>query len=397
MSAPTRSVLISGASVAGPALAFWLSRFGYHPVIVEKSPELRGGGYAVDFRGTSMEALRRMGLLDAVRADATNMGDMFYVNAKGKETTRMPAAAFSGELEIMRGDLAQILYNATRNDAEYIFGDSVATLDDKGDRVTVRFESGKVRDFDLVVGADGVHSNTRVKVFGPETNHVRDLGLAVSIFTVPNRIGLDYSGHLFCAPGTVTGVYSARQNTEARAMFYFHATPEEMACREPAGQKTIVRKHFAGQRWQVPQLLLDMDQAPDFYFDSIAQVHLDHWSKGRVVLLGDAASCASPLSGMGTGIAIVGAYVLAHELAASADHTAAFAAYQQKLLPFVEGSQKFAQGATKGFAPKSAAAIWLRDLVMRVMMPMLPVEVMLKDVLAAANSVKLEDYGAAWA
>ena len=393
MTAPTRSVLISGASVAGPALAFWLTRLGFAVTIVEKAPSLRPGGYAVDFRGTSMEALRRMGLLDAVRAEATNMGDMFYVNARGKKTTRMPAAAFSGELEIMRGDLAQILYEATRNDAEYIFGDSIAALDDKGDRVTVRFESGKIRDFDLVVGADGVHSNTRAKAFGPESDYVRDLGLAVSIFTVPNRLGLDYSGQLYCAPGTVTGVYSARQNTEARAMFYFHATPEEMACREPAAQQAILRRHFAGQRWQVPQLLLDMEQAPDFYFDSIAQVHLEHWSKGRVVLLGDAASCASPLSGMGTGIAIVGAYVLAHELAATADHTTAFAAYQQKLMPFVSGSQKFAQSATRGFAPKSAAAIWLRNLVMQAMIQLIPVEVLLKDVLAAANSVKLEDYG----
>jgi 2-polyprenyl-6-methoxyphenol hydroxylase-like FAD-dependent oxidoreductase len=392
MSAPTRSVLISGASVAGPALAFWLTRLGFAVTIVEKAPSLRPGGYAVDFRGTSMEALRRMGLLDAVRAQATNMGDMFYVNARGKKTARLPAAAFSGELEIMRGDLAQILYDATCNDAEYLFGDSIAALDDKGDRVTVRFESGKIRDFDFVVGADGVHSNTRAKAFGPESEFVRDLGMGVSIFTVPNRLGLDYSGQLYPAPGTVAGVYSARQNTEARALFYFRATPEELACREPVAQRAIVRKHFAGQRWQVPQLLLDMEQAPDFYFDSVAQVHLEHWSRGRVVLLGDAASCASPLSGMGTGIAMVGAYVLAHELAAATDHAAAFAAYQQKLMPFVASSQKFAQDAVGHMAPTGRLSIALHILVIRLLIPLMPVEAMLKDVLAAANSVTLEDY-----
>ena len=389
-----RSALISGASVAGPALAFWLSRLGWEVTIVEKAPALSPGGYAVDFRGTSMEALRRMSLLDAVKAQATEMGDMFYVNAKGKPTVRMPSEAFSGELEIMRGDLAQIFYDATKAHTRYVFGDSIARLDDHGDAVIVTFESGTVRDYDLVVGADGVHSNTRAKLFGDEQSCVHDLGMCVSIFTVPNRLGLDYSGRLFSQPGTVAGVYSARHNTEARAMFYFKATAEEMACREPAQQKAIIRRAFAGQRWVVPQLLADMDQAPDFYFDSISQVQLQSWSKGRVVLLGDAARCASPLSGMGTGIAVVGAYVLAHELAAASSHTEAFARYQQILTPFVAKSQKFARDAAKsGFAPDTRLGILLRDLVMRLIIPRLPVEVMLKDVLAAANAVKLGDYG----
>ncbi len=393
---PNRSVLISGASVAGPALAFWLTRLGFAVTIVEKARALRPGGYAVDFRGTSMEALRRMGLLEAVRAQATNMGDMFYVDARGRKTARMPAAAFSGELEIMRGDLAQILYDATRADTHYIFGDSIAALDDHGDGVTVTFESGATRDFDLVVGADGVHSNVRAKAFGDETNFVKQLGMCVSIFTVPNRLGLDYSGHLYPAPGTVAGVYSARQNREARAMFYFRAGAAEMACRDAGEQRAIVRRHFAGQGWQVPQLLADMEQATDFYYDSIAQVHLETWHKGRVVLLGDAASCASPLSGMGTGIAIVGAYILANELAATSDHAAAFAAYQRKLTPFVEGSQKFAAESVAHFAPATRFSVWLHTMIMRHLIPRLSVETMLKDVLAAANAVTLEDYGRNW-
>jgi 2-polyprenyl-6-methoxyphenol hydroxylase-like FAD-dependent oxidoreductase len=374
-------------------LAFWLSRFGYDVTIVEKAPSLRAGGYAVDFRGTSMEALRRMGLLENVQALGTHMGDMFYVNSRGKPTVRMPSAAFSGELEIMRGDLAQIFHDATRADTRYIFGDSIAKIHDHGDAVTVTFESGDVRDYGLVVGADGVHSNVRAKVFGDERQFVRDLNMCVSIFTVPNRLGLDYSGRLFSAPGTVAGVYSARHNTEARAMFYFKATAQEMACREPAQQKAIVRRAFAGQGWVVPQLLADMDIAPEVYFDSISQIELEHWSKGRVVLLGDAASCASPLSGMGTGIAVVGAYVLAHELAAAQSHTEAFARYQQVLTPFVQKSQKFARDAAKsGFAPDTRLGILMRDLVMRVVIPRLPVEVMLKEVRAAANAVSLKDY-----
>ncbi|WP_200940438.1 FAD-dependent monooxygenase [Devosia sp. Root413D1] len=154
---PIRTVLISGASVAGPSLAFWLSRYGFQPTIVERARQLREGGYAVDFRGTSMEALRRMELLDAVKAEATNMGDMYYVDRHDREVATMPAAAFSGELEIMRGDLARILYDATKAGAEYIFGDSIAELTDLDDGVEVRFESGRVRSFDLVIGADGLH------------------------------------------------------------------------------------------------------------------------------------------------------------------------------------------------------------------------------------------------
>ena len=392
----TRSVLISGASVAGPALAFWLVRLGFAVTIVEKAPALREGGYAVDFRGTSMEVLRRMGLLEAIRAEATNMGDMFYVDKSGRKIATMPAAAFSGELEIMRGDLARILYDATCKDAEYIFGDSIAALNDAGPHVEVTFESGSVRRFDLVVGADGVHSNVRSKTFGDARDYVRDLGLAVSIFTVPNRLDLDHSGHLYSAPGTVAGVYSARDNREARALFYFRADAAEFACRDPRRQKQIVREHYAGQGWHVPELIADMESAPDFYYDSVSQVVLPQWHKGRVVLLGDAAGCASPLSGMGTGMAVTGAYILAHELAQTSDHAEAFAAYQRKMTPFVEKSQKFARESVAHFAPASRWAVFMHMLVMRFLVPRIPVAEMLKDVLAAANAIAIEDYGRTW-
>lgn len=386
---PIRTVLISGASVAGPSLAFWLSRYGFQPTIVERAKQLREGGYAVDFRGTSMEALRRMELLDAVKAEATNMGDMYYVDRRDREVATMPAAAFSGELEIMRGDLARILYDATRAGTEYIFGDSIAELTDLSDGVEVRFESGMRRSFDLVIGADGLHSNVGALAFGPEQQFVRDLGLYASIFTVPNRLNLDYSGRLFSAPGTIAGVYSARQNREARALMFFDGDFGDYDYRDVGAQKQFVRQRFAGQGWHVPQILADMEFAPDFYFDTISQVVIERWSRGRVALLGDAAHCASPLSGMGTGMAVVGAYILAKELNASRDnHQAAFANYQRKLQPFVDASQTLARKAVGGFVPKGKFSIWMRNLMMKLL-PLLPVEVMLKETYAAANAISI--------
>ncbi len=386
---PIRTVLISGASVAGPSLAFWLSRFGFQPTIVERSRQLREGGYAVDFRGTSMEALRRMDLLDAVKAEATNMGDMYYVDRRDREVATMPAAAFSGELEIMRGDLARILYDATKAGTEYIFGDSIAELAEFDDGVEVRFESGRQRSFDLVIGADGLHSNVRALAFGPEEQFVRDLGLYASIFTVPNRLNLDYSGRLFSAPGTVAGVYSARQNREARALMFFDGDFGDYDYRDVGAQKQFVRQRFAGQGWYVPQILADMDVAPDFYFDTISQVVIERWSRGRVALLGDAAHCASPLSGMGTGMAVVGAYILAHELnTARDDHQAAFASYQRKLQPFVDASQTLAHKAVGGFVPKGNFGIFMRNLMMKLL-PLMPADMVLKEAYAAADAISI--------
>ncbi|WP_200940439.1 FAD-dependent monooxygenase [Devosia sp. Root413D1] len=225
--------------------------------------------------------------------------------------------------------------------------------------------------------------------FGPEEQFVRDLGLYASIFTVPNRLNLDYSGRLFSAPGTIAGVYSARQNREARALMFFDGDFGDCDYRDVGAQKQFVRQRFAGQGWHVPQILADMEFAPDFYFDTISQVVIERWSRGRVALLGDAAHCASPLSGMGTGMAVVGAYVLAQELNASPDNRqAAFANYQRRLQPFVDASQTLAHKAVGGFVPKSKFSIWMRNLMMKLL-PLLPVEAMLKETYAAANAISI--------
>lgn len=388
---PIKTVLISGASVAGPMLAFWLSRNGFAPTIVERWPSLRPGGHAVDFRGTAMEVVRRMGLADSIKAAATKTRDMRYVDARDRTQATLPAEAFGGDVEVLRGDLAEILYENTRHDCEYIFGDTIEAIDDRPDGAHVTFKSGLERTFDIVVGCDGQHSNVRAKVFGLERDFVEHLGLHVSIFTMPNRPNLDYSGHLYCAPGTLAGIYSARDNSEARALLFFAGVqPNDYDYRDVARQKQIVRERYAGQGWYVPQILADMETAPDFFFDSVCQVRMDRWSKDRVALVGDAGYCASPLSGMGTSLAAVGAFFLAEELGrCGGNHASAFARYEQRMRPFVDAAQHLATRAAGAFVPPTSFKLFLRNLMLKLL-PLMPADMMTRDANAVATTVTLE-------
>ncbi|ROQ89016.1 2-polyprenyl-6-methoxyphenol hydroxylase-like FAD-dependent oxidoreductase [Streptomyces sp. 2132.2] len=348
-----QTVLISGASVAGPALAYWLHRHGFSPTIIERAPQLRDGGYAVDFRGEALDILDRMGLLQQVEALDTEMGDAAMVDADGRQYATLPAAIFAGDLEVLKGDLTRMLHEATRENVEYVFGDSIAGLHQDEDGVLVTFEHGAPRRFDLVVGADGLHSRTRALAFGPEEQYVRHLGIYTAIFNLDNYLGLQNTGHLYAAPGKAANVFTARRNTEARAAFHFAADHLEYDRRDPAAHKRIIADRFAGEGWEVPRLLKEMDAAQEFFFDANAQVEMDTWSAGRVVLLGDAGYCAGPTSGRGTSQALIGAYFLAGELAArGGDHTAAFAAYEELMRPYVAEHQALGrEGAERFFLP----------------------------------------------
>ncbi|AEK39464.1 FAD-dependent monooxygenase [Amycolatopsis mediterranei] len=388
-----RRVLISGASVAGPALAFWLRRHGFTPTVVERAPELRDGGYAVDFRGASLQVLDRMGLLGAVEAAATRMGEVTYVDSANRPLVVTPPTYQSGELEILRGDLARILYDATRDGVEYVFGDSVTGIAEHGDGVTVTFAHGEPREFDLVIGADGLHSNVRSLAFGEESRFRRDLGYYVSIFTVPNHLGLDRAGRFYNEPNRTVGVYSARDNTEAKALFWFGADQLDYDPRDAAQQRRIVEEKFRDVGWETSTLLAAMREAPDFYFDSASQIKLDSYARGRVALVGDAAYCAAPLSGMGTSLAIVGAYVLAGELAAAGgDHATAFDAYSREMRGFVDACQKLAEGNGKWFVPPTRGWLKFRNLNYRLL-PYLPWRKLIEELpLKAGNAITLKPY-----
>jgi 2-polyprenyl-6-methoxyphenol hydroxylase-like FAD-dependent oxidoreductase len=390
-----RSILISGASVAGPALAFWLHRYGFQPTIVERAPAVRPGGYAIDFRGASLRVLERMGLLPAVRQKQTHIGAITIVDRNNKKVASMPDGFTSGELEILRGDLADIFHEATQQTTEYIFDDSIVAIEDGAEGVDVLFESGGRRRFDLVVGADGLHSKVRSVVFGEETSFVRNLGYYVSIFTIPNYLNLNHAGLYYGALGKKVGIFSGGDPQEAKASFFFASEPLDYDRRNGAQQKKILREHFGEEEWEVQRLLKLMESAPDFYFDSVGQVKMDKWSKGRSVLLGDAAWCPSPLSGMGTGMAVVGAYVLAGELAAAdGDYRAAFQKYETLMRVFVEKCQGIADGGTDWFVPRTRFRLWLSTQMWKIL-PYTPWKNMMIEIpLKIGNSIDLKDYSA---
>ncbi|MEU0564923.1 FAD-dependent monooxygenase [Nonomuraea sp. NPDC005983] len=356
-------ILISGASVAGPALAYWLDRYGFTVTVVERAPTLRKtGGHAIDLFRPAMDIVEKMGVVDRI-LDRKTGTDWLTMYREGEdrpvelELRRVFTAISDRHVEIMRDDLSEILYDATRDHVEYVFGDSITSISDDGE---VTFERGPARRFDLVIGADGLHSNVRRLVFGPESRFSAWIGAYLAVVSVPDFLGLDQRMVGVAGVDRMAGLYSAAHLPDARALFLFR-TPEQLDYhyRDVPRQKELLRERFAGLGWQVPRLLDELDGTPAFYFDSITQLRMDTWSRGRVTLVGDAGYCPGPAVGGSTSLAVVGAYVLAGELAAyGGDHARAFPSYEAELGDYVRRGRAFAVGTAKRIVPGSRADLW---------------------------------------
>lgn len=338
-----RNVLISGAGVAGGTLAWYLARAGFAVTVVDRAPGPRSGGQAIDVRGVALDVVDRMGLGDRMRAVRTRMRGMSMVDGDGHELFRSEEFALSSgrldspDFEVLRDDLVAILHEAT--DVEYVFDDSITALTEEPHGVRVEFARGGFRTFDLVVGADGLHSAVRRLAFGPEEDYLRHLGQYLAIFPAANFLGLADWQVWFQHEETGGVAYPVRDNAELRVTLGFGSEPlPRLSVPE---QKKLVAERLAGVGWEVPKLLDAMAEAEVFYFDAMAQIRMDRWTTGRIALVGDAGYCASPLSGQGTSLALVGAYVLAQELG-RAEHEEAFAAYETRMRPFVALNQALA-------------------------------------------------------
>ncbi|QKW08402.1 FAD-dependent monooxygenase [Streptomyces sp. NA04227] len=358
-----QTVLVSGGGIAGPALAHWLHRHGFRTTVVERAPGPRPGGQAVDVRGVALTVIERMGLLDQARHVRTRMRGMSVLAPDGREIDRSTEAVFSSgrldsdDIELLREDLVRMVYEHTRADVEYLFGDSVTALREDSTGVHVEFTHGAPRTFDLVIGADGLHSTVRRLAFGPEDRFAHHLGSYLSVFSADNFLALD-DWQLWLRDGDAGfGVMSVRDNSELRIAFGFESAPLAPDLRTQGALRQRVVDRLAALNWEGARLAKAAERAPDFYCDAMAQIRMQHWSRGRVVLLGDAGYCPSPLSGQGTSLALVGAYVLADCLAATpGDHRAAYARYERRMRDFVTANQALATENPDGPAPESSIA-----------------------------------------
>jgi 2-polyprenyl-6-methoxyphenol hydroxylase-like FAD-dependent oxidoreductase len=363
-----KAVLISGAGIGGPTLAFWLKAAGFAPTLVERAPALRVGGFVLDLWGLGYDLAERMGLADCIERVGYHVRELRIVDDRGKRTAGFGTQVFreltGGRfVTLARSDLSRLLFEKIKDETELMFGDEIVGLDERADCVRVRFKHGGERAFDLVVGADGLHSGVRALAFGPQDRFERHLGYAVAAFQVAGYRPRDDDVYVtFSEPGQMLGRVALRDD-RTLLLFVFAADRESLSTR-PDEQKALLRRRYGGRKWECARILDELDRTTDLYFDQVSQIKMDGWSRGRVALIGDAAFCVSLMAGQGSALAMTAAYILAGELAAAEGwHTEAFRNYEKRMRDYVASKQKAAERFAAAFAPRTRWGLFLRNQV----------------------------------
>ena len=367
-------VLISGAGIGGPALAFWLLRRGLSPTLIERAPRFRDGGYMIDVWGLGYELVERMGLLEAALERAYVIDRLAFVDEAGRRVSGFDADAFRRAFmgrffSIPRGDLARLVFGAVESHVETLYSTSIEALAQDDSGVDVELSGGRSRRFDIVVGADGLRSRVRECVFGGPERFEKYLGYCAASFVTRGYPHRDEGSYLsFARPGRQISRYALREDRSAFLLVFAQDERLEIPPHDTAAQKRVLRERFGADGWECPEILERLDGADDLYFDAVSQIRAPSWSRGRVVLVGDAAYCPSLLAGAGSAFAMLGAYALAGEMErAGANHAAVFAAYERRLRPFIEEQQKKAVRFASSFAPRTALGLSLRNAALGLM------------------------------
>ena len=364
------NALISGVGIAGATLAFWLHKYGIEPTLVELAPALRSSGYVIDFWGLGYDIAEKMGLLPDITRIGYHTQELRIVDEDGRRLSGFGVQLFreltgGRYVTIGRGDLSKLICDQISGSCEIIFGDSIAGLRETGGEVHVQFEHGAERRFDLVIGADGLHSRVRKLVFGPQDRYEKDLGYRVAAFETTGyrrRDELVYIVH--SAPGRQVGRLALH---DGQTLFLFiFASGSEPEAHGVAAQKAMLRKAFQGDGWELPRILTALDTCDDLYFDRVSQIRMAAWSRGRIALVGDAAFCVSLLAGQGSALAMTAAYVLPGELATLQHQPQeAFRRYEERLRPFIDRKQRAAERFASAFVPRTQLGIFFRNQVMK--------------------------------
>lgn len=390
-------IAINGTGIAGPSLAFWLERMGHTPTLIEQATELRTGGYVIDFWGVGYDVAEKMGLTQRIHQLGYALNELRLVDSHGKRIGGFSVDVFrqltAGRYtSLARGDLAALIFEALGGRVETLFDNSISALEQHSSGVRVGFEKGPDREFDLVIGADGLHSRVRQLVFGDQSRFETALGYKVAAFEVEGysqRDELVYVSHTL--PGKQIARFAMRDGRTMILFVFRDDLPEIAGIDADEAPQAILRRVFGSAGWECGEILAAMDRCDGLYYDRVSQVRMEHWSAGRVALVGDAAACVSLLAGEGTGLAMTEAYVLAGELHASGgDYASAFAGYERRLQPFLKDKQASAVSFASSFAPRTALGLTVRNLVTKSMSVPLVAKLMLSGTLK--DDIDVPDY-----